>query len=126
MENHGVVLCGEDLMDAYQRFETLEFCARTVINAKTLGEPTYLTDDQIEQHEKSLPTDYPHFMGVTYPSDERAIRSLIVKMVRRACDQGLMISSYGTVSVRWRGNDFLITPPGVPALGYRAGQHRAG
>ena len=114
MENHGVVLCGEDLMDAYQRFETLEFCARTVINAKTLGEPTYLTDDQIEQHEKSLPTDYPHFMGVTYPSDERAIRSLIVKMVRRACDQGLMISSYGTVSVRWRGNDFLITPPGVP------------
>ena len=25
-----------------------------------------------------------------------------------------MISSYGTVSVRWRGNDFLITPPGVP------------
>ena len=114
MENHGVVLCGEDLMDAYQRFETLEFCARTVINAKTLGEPTYLTDAQIEQHEKSLPTDYPHFMGVTYPSDERAIRTLIVKMVRRACDQGLMISSYGTVSVRWRGNDFLITPPGVP------------
>ena len=25
-----------------------------------------------------------------------------------------MISTYGTVSVRWRGNDFLITPPGVP------------
>ena len=24
-----------------------------------------------------------------------------------------MISSYGTVSVRWRGNDFLITPPKV-------------
>ena len=114
MENHGVVLCGEDLMDAYQRFETLEFCARTVINAKTLGEPTYLTDEQIDQHERSLPTDFPHFMGVTYPSDERAIRSLIVKMVRRACDQGLMISTYGTVSVRWRGNDFLITPPGVP------------
>lgn len=113
MENHGVVLCGEDLMDAYQRFETLEFCARTVINAKTLGTPSYLTDQQIEQHDKSLPTDFPHFMGVTYPSEERAIRSQIVKMVRRACDQGLMISSYGTVSVRWKGNDFLITPPGV-------------
>ena len=34
MENHGVVLCGEDLMDAYQRFETLELCARTELNAK--------------------------------------------------------------------------------------------
>ncbi|MDR2139712.1 MAG: class II aldolase/adducin family protein [Tannerella sp.] len=114
MENHGVVLCGEDMMDAYQRFETLEFCARTLINAKILGEPTCLTDRQIEQHEQAIPMDFPCFMGVTYPSDERAIRSEIVTIVRRACDQGLMISSYGTVSVRWRGNDFLITPPGIP------------
>ncbi|MDR0757960.1 MAG: class II aldolase/adducin family protein [Tannerella sp.] len=114
MENHGVVLCGDDMMDAYQRFETLEFCARTLINAKILGEPTYLTDAQIEQHERSLPVDFPVFMNVSYPSDERAIRSEIVTIVRRACDQGLMISSYGTVSVRWRDNDFLITPPGVP------------
>ena len=113
-ENHGVVLCGEDLMDAYQRFETLELCARTELNAKVLGNPTYLTDEQIGQHEASLPTDYPHFMGVTYPSDERAIRTDICRIVRRSCDQGLMISTYGTVSVRWRGNEFLITPPGVP------------
>ncbi|MDR2936382.1 MAG: class II aldolase/adducin family protein [Rikenellaceae bacterium] len=114
MENHGVVLCGEDMMDAYQRFETLEFCARTIINAKTISEPAYLTDEQINQFEKSLPTHYPHFMDVSYPSDERAIRTDIVRMVRRACDQGLMISTYGTVSVRWRDDDFLITPPGVP------------
>ncbi|MBR1894796.1 MAG: class II aldolase/adducin family protein, partial [Bacteroidales bacterium] len=38
MENHGVVLMGEDIADAYQRFETLELCARTILNAKTLGE----------------------------------------------------------------------------------------
>lgn len=114
MENHGVVLCGEDIMDAYQRFETLEFCARTIINSKTLGEPQYLTDEQIGRHEASLPNDFPHFMGVTYPSDERMIRTDICKMVRRSCNQGLMISSYGTVSVRWKGNDFLITPPGIP------------
>ncbi|MCC8088766.1 MAG: class II aldolase/adducin family protein [Rikenellaceae bacterium] len=114
MENHGVVLCGTDMMDAYERFETLEFCARTIIKAKTLGNPTYLTDDQIGQFEKSIQTKYPHFMDVTYPSDERAIRTDIVRMVRRSCDQDLMISTYGTVSVRWRGNDFLITSPGVP------------
>jgi L-fuculose-phosphate aldolase len=114
MENHGVVLYGEDLKDAYQRFETLEFCARTVINAHILGEPKYLTDEQIIQHEEALPKNFPHFMNVTYPSDERDIRDLIIKIVHRACDQGLMISSYGTVSVRWRDNDFLITPVGVP------------
>ncbi|MDR1860803.1 MAG: class II aldolase/adducin family protein [Bacteroidales bacterium] len=114
MENHGVVLCGDDLMDAYQRFETLEFCARTLINARILGEPTYLTDADINRHEQAIPHNFPVFMNASYPSDERAIRSAIVNIVRRACDQGLMISSYGTVSVRWRGNDFLITPPGVP------------
>ena len=113
MENHGVVLCGEDIADAYQRFETLELCARTILNAKTLGGPIFLTEDQIQFHENRLPENFQHYMNVDYPSDERAIRTEIVRMVRRACNQKLMASSYGTVSVRWRGNDFLITPPRV-------------
>jgi L-fuculose-phosphate aldolase len=114
MENHGIVLCGEDMKDAYQRFETLEFCARTVINANILGKPNYLTDEQIQQHERAIPTDYPYFLNATHPSDEREIRDIMIKIIHRACDQGLMISSYGTVSVRWRNNDFLISPVGVP------------
>lgn len=113
MENHGTVVGGSDLLDAYERFETLEFCARTIINAKTIGEPKFLTDAQIEAFGKSIPVDAPQFEGVEYPSDEKAIREIICRLVRRACDQGLMISSYGTVSVRWRDNDFLITPPNV-------------
>ena len=113
MENHCVVLMGEDIADAYQRFETLELCARTILNAKTLGTPNYLTDEQILKHEQSLPTDFPHFMNVRYPSEERALRSEMCRIVRRACDQGLMCSSYGTASVRWQGNDFLITPPNI-------------
>jgi L-fuculose-phosphate aldolase len=114
MENHGVVLCGTDMMDAYQRFETLEFCARTIIHAKTIGTPHYLTDEQLAQFDKALNVNVMPFMDVTYPSDERAIRTDICNIVRRACDQGLMISTYGTVSVRWKENDFLITPPNVP------------
>ena len=110
MENHGVVVAGEDIADAYQRFETLELCARTILNAKTLGEPKYLSEDQILQHEKAVNVPFQHFMNVMHPSDERAIRTEICKIVRRACSQGLMCSSYGTASVRWRGNDFLITP----------------
>jgi len=114
MENHGVVLCGEDMLDAYMRFETLELCARTILNASILGQPNYLTDEEIKQFDQALEVAHPRFMGASYPSDERAIRAEICKMVRRSCDQGLMISSYGTISVRWRGNDFLITPAGVP------------
>lgn len=113
MENHGVVLYGEDIADAYQRFETLELCARTILNAKTLGEPKYLTADQITRHEMAVNTPFEHFMSVTHPSEERAIRTEICQIVRRACSQGLMCSSYGTASVRWKGNDFLITPSNV-------------
>ena len=113
MENHGVVLFGEDIADAYQRFETLELCARTILNARTLGKPKYLTEEQILRHERAINTHFQHFMNVEHPSDERALRTEVCQIVRRACTQGLMCSSYGTASVRWRGNDFLITPSNV-------------
>jgi len=114
MENHGTVVGGSDLRDAFQRFETLEFCGRTIIYGNTIGTPNYLTDDEIQQFENQIPRLLPELNDVEHPSDERAIRQEIKNIVHRACSQGLMISSYGTVSVRWRGNDFLITPTDVP------------
>lgn len=114
MENHGTVVGGTDMTDAFQRFETIEFCARTLINGSTIGKPNYLTDDQIDEFENQIPRLLPEMDEVSHPSDEREIREQIRRIVLRACDQGLMISSYGTVSVRWRGNDFLITPTNVP------------
>lgn len=113
MENHGVVLGGTDMMDAYQRFETLEFCCRTIINAKKLGKVNYLSDKQVMSYVNHIPANISHYMDVAYPSEERALRTEMVNIIRRACDQGLMISTYGTVSVRWRGDDFLITPRNV-------------
>ncbi len=98
MENHGTVVGGHDLSDAYQRFETMEFCARTLINGSTIGTPNYLTDEQINEFESQIPRLLPEMDEVDHPSDERAIREQIQRIVLRACDQGLMISSYGTVS----------------------------
>jgi L-fuculose-phosphate aldolase len=114
MENHGTVLGGSDLVDAFQRFETLEFCARTILFGKTIGDPKYLTDEQIEDFEAQIPGLLPEMKTVSHPSDEREKRTEICRIVHRACDQGLMISTYGTVSVRWHDNDFLITPTNVP------------
>jgi len=114
MENHGTVVGGKDLKDAYVRFETLEFSARTIIGASTVGEPRYLTDEQINQFESSIPEDIQEMEDVEYTANELSIRTNISELVRRACDQGLMISSYGTVSVRWYDNNFLITPRNVP------------
>lgn len=114
MENHGTVVGGLDLKDAFVRFETLEFSARTIINASTIDSPLYLSDNQIEAFESSIPKDLPEIDHVEHPAGELSIRRNISELVRRSCEQGLMIGSYGTVSVRWKDNDFLITPRNIP------------
>lgn len=113
MENHGVVVGGTDLNDAYQRLETLEFCAKTIINAKKIGRVKSLTDKQIEAFEAQIPEILPEMDKVDHPPEECYCRDGIANIVQRACKQGLMISSYGTISVRWHKNDFLITPTNV-------------
>ena len=113
MENHGTVVGGSDINDAFQRFETFEFCARTILYGQMMGEVKYLNEEQIQQFEMQTMCALPEMEKVEYPSDERHIRTEICRIVHRACRQGLMVSSYGTVSVRWRGNDFLITPTNV-------------
>lgn len=114
MENHGCVVGGTDLADAYQRFETLEFSGRTILYGNMIGKVNYLHDEEIEQFEAQIPHQLPESKQVIHPSDEREKRAEICNLVHRALDQGVMISSYGTVSTRWRGNDFLITPTNVP------------
>jgi len=113
MENHGVVLGGSDLTDAFKRFETLEFCARTILFGSQIGTPTYLTDDQIDAFEAQVPSLIPEMETAEFPPDELEKRSEICNIVQRSCEQGLMISSYGTVSMRWKNDDFLITPTGA-------------
>ena len=110
MENHGAVVGGENVIKAYERFETLEFACRTLINSKIIGEPKFLNKEQIEDFNKQIPTDHPKMKQAIHTSQEKEIRQQIKKMVRRACDQELMMSTYGTISVRWKDNDFLITP----------------
>jgi L-fuculose-phosphate aldolase len=112
MENHGAVVGGRDLIDAYQRFETLEFCARTLIKAHQLGGARYLDEALIGEFEAAAEARLPEMESVEYPADELALRADICRFVERACRQRLMISTYGTVSARWRGDDFLITPTG--------------
>ena len=114
MENHGTVVVGKDIIDAFQQFEILESCALAIINGHSIGSPNYLSDEQIEKFEKQIPQMLPEMKSVEYLSDEQEIRRNIQDIVSRACNQGLMISSYGTVSVRWRNNDFLITPANIP------------
>jgi L-fuculose-phosphate aldolase len=112
MENHGAVVAGATLSAAFQRFETLEFCARTLIRTRQIGAVRALSAAEIARFEHQ-DNRLPELASVAHPADERALRAQIVKVVQRATAQSLMISTYGTVSARWRGEDFLITPAGV-------------
>lgn len=112
LENHGVVTVGPDLLTAFQRLETLDFCARTEIQACSLGPIRTLTDAQIARFE-ARPGDLPTFRPGHHSSPERALRQQICRMVHRAYEQRLMTSTEGTVSTRVQGSAFLITPYGV-------------
>ena len=115
LENHGVVTGAESLLTAFQRFETLDFCARTLIHAQKLGKARSLTEEEIEmslKRGKRLST----FKPVYHTSVERELRRKIVNVVHRAYDHHLMTSTGGTVSARVDENSFLITPTGVDRL----------
>ena len=112
LENHGVATGGSDLLTAFQRLETLDFCARTLLKAQGLGPITGLTDDQLAPFdiERHL---LPEFDPDDHSSQERTLRQQIVEITRRACDRHLMISTEGVVSARLGDDAFLITPTGL-------------
>jgi len=111
MENHGVVCGGTDLLNAFHRFETLDFCARLAIKASMLGNYKELSDKQVSllKHKKNI---LPQFEPATLSNREKAIRRQITEIVHRAYDQQLMTSTEGVVSVRLGIDSFLITPTG--------------
>ena len=109
LENHGVVVAGENLSAAFQRFETLEFTAKTIIKAEMLGDVRYLSDAQIalpRQSVKPLPT----FQRGPVTSAEKELRKQLCDFVRRGYQQRLLISTEGSFSARLDDESFLITP----------------
>ncbi|MEQ9300502.1 MAG: class II aldolase/adducin family protein [Cyclobacteriaceae bacterium] len=109
MENHGTVVGGHDLSDAFMRFETLEFCAKTSIRAGILGGVKALDDEQINRFE-NRENLFPEFDNDSEDAEEQLTRHHLQEIIHRACRQNLMISSYGTISARVGDDTFLINP----------------
>jgi len=109
LENHGVVVGGDELGQAFQRFETLEFTAKTIIKASQLGQVRYLNDEQLALARQPVPNPatFPHPSPTT---QECELRRQLRDFVRRGYHQRLFISTEGTFSARVAGNSFLITP----------------
>lgn len=115
LENHGVVVGASSVQGAFERFETLEFTAKTLIKASHLGKVHYLDDQQLElarHRSASLPTFQPD----TATSHEKELRRQLCEFVRRGYQQRLLISTEGSFSARVDENSFLITPYQVDRL----------
>lgn len=113
MENHGVVTAGATFQEAFRRFETLEFTAKTLIKAKLLGgEARYLTDEQVDLEQRRI-LRLEEFEGEAPSSRENEIRRTLCEFVRRAYRQRLFISTQGSFSARISQNEFFITPSEV-------------
>jgi L-fuculose-phosphate aldolase len=109
LENHGVVTAGGSLQEAFERFETLEFCAKTIIKAGLLGEVRYLADAQAERARPVVAT--PPVLRIGPPAAaERELRRQLGEFVRRGYRQRLLISTQGAFSARLDDESFLITP----------------
>ncbi len=114
MENHGAVIGGTDISNAYQKFESLETSVRTILCGSALGRSVALSEDKLLSYKKYIERKFPEQDATTsYSTQERTSRTQILKIVKRACKQGLMLGGYGSISARWNNDDFVITPNGV-------------
>lgn len=109
LENHGVVVGGTSLAQAFQRFEAFEFAAKTVIKGRQLGEVRYLSESQLEQaHNRDVALE--SFQPAAATAQEQELRRQLQLFLRRGCRQRLFISTEGSFSARLGEDAFLITP----------------
>jgi L-fuculose-phosphate aldolase len=112
LENHGVVVGGTSLQDAFQRFETLEFLAKTLIKARLVGTPRFLSQDQLALAERPRGI-LPAFDPPPPTTHEKALRQQLSDFIRRGYRQRLLTSTGGSFSARVDPHTFLISCTGV-------------
>lgn len=109
LENHGVVVGGVSLSQAFQRFEAFEFAAKTIIKGSQLGKVRYLAETQLDQaHTRSVALE--SFQPGPATSHEKELRRQLRAFLHRGCRQRLLISTEGSFSARLDDDSFLITP----------------
>ena len=109
LENHGAVTGGASLREAFDRFEALEFTAKTIIKARALGDVRYLSDEALATAHRPSP-EWDGFVHATPSTREKELRADLAEFVQRAYRQRLFISTQGSFSARLDAGSFLITP----------------
>lgn len=111
LENHGVMVGGNDLHKAYDRFLILEFFARAILNGRQLGNPVVISEPLLKKAAQNRPERPAATFAESPSSEEPEHAGEIIRYLKRSLRQGLMSDSFGMMSVRIRPGHFLITPP---------------
>jgi L-fuculose-phosphate aldolase len=114
LENHGVVVGGGSLAQAFARFETLEFTAKTILKARRIGAIRYLDDAQLTLAGEYEPL--PTFEPGPPTSREQEVRRELCDFVCRGYEQRLFISTEGSFSARVGEDAFVITRRGCDRM----------
>ena len=109
MENHGAVMCGQTISQAFARFEALDYMARIEIAASGLG--------KVQDLQGSLPhVEWETFVPDYASPDECELRDEMANFRSRCYRQRLLFSGSAFLSSRIAEDDFLVTPAGFDPM----------
>jgi L-fuculose-phosphate aldolase len=119
LKNHGTIAVGETVEAAFERALMVEYCARIHYQARNVGEPTLLPDDEIdrlrgvfEHYGQSAQTDVDAVAPAPAADDLPDQREAVATLGRSMLDQDLTKGTGGNVSAR-HGDRVAINPSGV-------------
>ncbi len=117
MENHGAVMCGKSITQAFARFEALDYMARIQINACGIGEVHDLPA-------RLNCTKWDEFIPASVSPEECELRDELANFRARCYRQGLLFSGAACLSARIHPgeDDFLVTPAAFDPMYLDAGE----
>jgi len=117
LENHGVVVGGATLREAFERLEALDLCARTIMRARTIGKEQLLSAEDLAlwaEENSASPPPVSTSASTNKAGDEDALRLTVCAIARRAMTRRLFTTTQGALSARLSEDAFLLTPLGIP------------
>ncbi len=112
MENHGAVVCGESVEQAFARFETLDYIARIQIQMAGMKAP-------LKAEGECKAAAWETFTQTYASPYECELRDSIVKFASRLYRQRLVFTGNLVLSAQIGKDDFLVTPAGFDPLALR-------
>ncbi len=110
MENHGVVIGAENLLEAFGKFEALETAARIQIHAAAIGNVNSLDKELLETYSERKVFPTAKFDLEEASDEEKAARSEVCSFAARAYRQSLITCMQGSFSQRIAQGKFVLTP----------------